>query len=116
MRWQKTLSAAAAAGIAASGAEAFALRRRVRELPIGGLPRDLEGLTILHVSDVHAGYGPGLGLLRRCVEWSRELEAQMRQGSMSVRLLHTEQRTIRSFTSRIAVIKRSSSISGVRMM
>jgi uncharacterized protein len=76
-RWQKALGATAAAGIAGSGAEAFALRRRVRELPIGGLPRELEGLTILHVSDVHAGYGPGLGLLRRCVEWSRELEPDL---------------------------------------
>jgi hypothetical protein len=77
MRWQKALSAATAAGIAASGAEAVALRRRVRELPIVGLPRELEGLTILHVSDVHAGYGPGLGLLRRCVEWARELEPDL---------------------------------------
>ncbi|HEY3613763.1 MAG TPA: metallophosphoesterase [Gaiellales bacterium] len=74
---QKVLAAAAAAGLAASGSEALALRRRVRELPIGGLPRELEGLTILHVSDVHAGYGPGLGLLRRCVEWSRELEPDL---------------------------------------
>jgi predicted MPP superfamily phosphohydrolase len=77
MRWQKAVTAAAATGLAASGAEALTLRKRVRELPIGGLPRELEGLTILHVSDVHAGYGPGLTLLRRCVDWARELEPDL---------------------------------------
>ena len=56
----------AAAGIAASGAEALTLRRRVREITIPGAPDALDGLTILHISDVHAGYGPGLTLLRRC--------------------------------------------------
>ena len=34
----------------------------------------LDGLTILHVSDVHAGYGPGLTLLRRSARWAAELE------------------------------------------
>ena len=50
----------AAAGVAASGAEALTLRRRVRDITIPTLPTTLEGLTILHISDVHAGYGPGL--------------------------------------------------------
>jgi len=77
MRWQKALTAATAAGIAASGAESLALRKRVRELPIAGLPRELEALTILHVSDVHAGFGPGVALLRRCAEWARELEPDL---------------------------------------
>ena len=45
-----------------------------------------------------------------------ESKAQILHGSTSVRLLQTEQRTMRSFTSRIAEIKRSSSISGVRIM
>ncbi len=77
MRWQKALTAATAAGIAASGAESVTLRKRVRDLPVNGLPRELEALTILHVSDVHAGFGPGLGLLRRCVDWARELEPDL---------------------------------------
>ena len=60
----------AAIGLAASGLESITLRKRVRDLPLAGLPGELDGLTILHVSDVHAGYGPGLTLLRRCVEWA----------------------------------------------
>ena len=64
----------AAAGVAASGAEALTLRRRVRDITIPTLPTTLEGLTILHISDVHAGYGPGLTLLRRGARWAAELE------------------------------------------
>jgi uncharacterized protein len=74
MRWQRGATAAAAVGIAASGAEALTLRRRVRDIALARLPSDLDGLTILHVSDVHAGYGPGLTLLRRCARWAAELE------------------------------------------
>ena len=74
MRWQRGVAAAAAAGIAASGAEALTLRRRVRDITIPTLPTALEGLTILHISDVHAGYGPGLTLLRRVRRWAAELE------------------------------------------
>jgi predicted MPP superfamily phosphohydrolase len=66
-----------AAGLAASGLESVTLRKRVRDLPLAGLPGELDGLTILHVSDVHAGYGPGLTLLRRCVDWARELEPDL---------------------------------------
>ena len=73
-RWHRGLGAAAVAGVAASGAESLALRRRVRELPLSGLPGDLDGLTVLHISDVHAGFGPGLPLLRRCADWAAELE------------------------------------------
>ncbi len=74
MRWQRGAAAAAAAGVAASGAEALTLRRRVRDITIPTLPTTLEGLTILHISDVHAGFGPGLTLLRRSARWAAELE------------------------------------------
>jgi predicted MPP superfamily phosphohydrolase len=77
MRWQKAVAAASAVGLAASGAESLSLRRRVRNLPLPGLPRELDGLTILHISDVHAGFGPGLSLLRRCAAWARELEPDL---------------------------------------
>jgi predicted MPP superfamily phosphohydrolase len=76
-RWQRGLAAVAAAGIAASGAEALTLRRRVREITIPQLPTALDGFTILHVSDVHAGYGPGLALLRRSARWAVELEPDL---------------------------------------
>jgi predicted MPP superfamily phosphohydrolase len=74
MRWQRAAAAVAAAGIAASGAEALTLRRRVRDITIQALPTALEGLTILHISDVHAGFGPGLTLLRRSARWAAELQ------------------------------------------
>jgi predicted MPP superfamily phosphohydrolase len=74
MRWQRGVAALAAAGIAASGAEALTLRRRVREITIPALPTALDGLTVMHISDVHAGYGPGLTLLRRCARWAAELQ------------------------------------------
>jgi uncharacterized protein len=73
-RWHRALSTAAVAGVSASGAESLALRRRVREVSLAGLPSGLDGLTILHISDVHAGFGPGLPLLRRCARWAAELE------------------------------------------
>lgn len=74
MRLKRAVTAAAAVGVAASGAEALTLRKRVRDIPLLGLPSDLAGLTVLHISDVHAGYGPGLTHLRRCVAWARKLE------------------------------------------
>ncbi len=43
--------------------EARCLRRRVLEARLAGLPAQLDGLTILHLSDVHAGHGPGLAML-----------------------------------------------------
>ncbi|HET6173811.1 MAG TPA: metallophosphoesterase [Gaiellales bacterium] len=74
MRWQRGVATLVAAGIAASGAEALTLRRRVREITIPALPTALDGLTILHISDVHAGNGPGLNLLRRSAAWAAEIE------------------------------------------
>ena len=74
MRWQRGVAAVTAAGIAASGAEALTLRRRVREITIPALPVALDGLTVLHISDVHAGNGPGLTLLRRTARWAAELQ------------------------------------------
>ena len=44
------------------------------DLELEGLAEALEGLTILHVSDVHAGWGPGLTLLREAAGWGEELE------------------------------------------
>ncbi len=73
VRWQRSVAAVAAAGIAASGAEARTLRRRVREITIPALPTALDGLTVLHISDVHAGFGPGLALLRQSARWAAEI-------------------------------------------
>jgi uncharacterized protein len=77
MRLKRAVAAAAAIGVAASGAEALTLRKRVRDLSLAGLPSDLDGLTVMHISDVHAGYGPGLTLLRRCAAWAAEVEPDL---------------------------------------
>lgn len=47
------------------------LRCSERALPVRGLPASLEGLTILHLSDVHAGQ-PGLNLhtFKKAVDWA----------------------------------------------
>jgi uncharacterized protein len=77
MGLKKSVAAVAAAGIIAAGAESLTLRKRVRDVVLRGVPGELDGLTVMHISDVHAGYGPGLVLLRRCVEWAAELEPDL---------------------------------------
>jgi uncharacterized protein len=77
MRLNRAIAATAAMGMAAAGAESLTLRRRVRDVPLSGMPSGLDGLTLLHVSDVHAGYGPGLLHLRRCVEWAEEIQPDL---------------------------------------
>ncbi len=57
--------------------EARSLRRRALEARLVGLPEELDGVTILHVSDVHAGLGPGLGMLARTVAWSEQLRPDL---------------------------------------
>jgi predicted MPP superfamily phosphohydrolase len=58
--------------------EAQWLRRRRTSLVLPGLSPALEGLTVLHLSDVHAGQ-PGLNLhtLRNAVEWGVSLEPDL---------------------------------------
>jgi predicted MPP superfamily phosphohydrolase len=66
--------AAVLAGTVAFGAvEARRLRCVVRDLRVPDLPPELEGLRLLHLSDVHAGHGPGLSVLAQAVEWSARL-------------------------------------------
>lgn len=70
--------AGAAAGSMLWGSiEARSLRRRVLEARLAGLPAALEGVTILHVSDVHAGLGPGIQMLERTVAWSEQLRPDL---------------------------------------
>ncbi len=58
--------------------EAQWLATRERDLPVPQLPPDLEGLRILHLSDVHAGQ-PGLNLwtLRKAAEWGAAQEPHL---------------------------------------
>ena len=73
---KRFIAIAATAGLAAAAYMAFEaqwLAKREATLDVPGLPTDLEGLTILHLSDVHAGQ-PGLNVwtLSRAVSWARE--------------------------------------------
>jgi uncharacterized protein len=76
-RLTRAASAAVAAGVVWGSIEARLLRRRVLEVRLAGLPPVLDGVTILHISDVHAGHGPGLAMLERTVEWSAELRPDL---------------------------------------
>ena len=78
---RRTLTVPAAAGVAAAAYMAFEaqwLRRGRRPLVIPGLAAAFEGLTVLHLSDVHAGQ-PGLNLhtLRKAVEWGVSIEPDL---------------------------------------
>ena len=67
------LGAVAALALAYGWFEAGWLRRRVLEVRVDGLPPELEGLRVAHLSDFHLG-PPSRGALavRRAAEWVRE--------------------------------------------
>jgi uncharacterized protein len=53
--------------------EASWVRLREIELPVPGLPTELDGLRIVHLSDFHLGVpSPGLGAVWKAVVWTRE--------------------------------------------
>jgi uncharacterized protein len=68
----------AAAGVAAAGLawgwfEAGWLRTRVVGCPIPGLPRELDGLRVVHLSDFHLGIpSRGARAVERAVAWAAE--------------------------------------------
>jgi predicted MPP superfamily phosphohydrolase len=76
-RLTRAASVAVASGVVWGSIEARALRQRVLEVRLAGLPPVLDGVTILHLSDVHAGHGPGLAMLERTVAWSAELRPDL---------------------------------------
>jgi predicted MPP superfamily phosphohydrolase len=67
------VGAVAALAMAYGWFEAGWLRTRVLEVPVAGLPQELDGLRITHLSDFHLG-PPSRGALavRRAAEWVRE--------------------------------------------
>lgn len=72
-RWARV---ALFAGVGAVGYMLFEsqwLRGKEAALPVDGLPEELEGLRILHISDVHAGQlGMNLRTLRKAVDWAEQ--------------------------------------------
>ncbi len=72
------LAALAVAALAYGWFEAGWLRTRVLELPVAGLPRELDGLRVAHLSDFHLGpFSRGAVAVRRAVEWVRGREPDL---------------------------------------
>jgi predicted MPP superfamily phosphohydrolase len=64
---------AAAAGLGWGLLEAGWVRLRELELELPGLPPELDGLRIAHLSDFHLGVpSPGVGAVWQAAEWARE--------------------------------------------
>ncbi len=73
----RVAAAGAAGGVVWGSIEARCLKRRVLDIGLRDLPAALDGTTILHVSDVHAGHGPGLAMLERAAIWSEQLHPDL---------------------------------------
>jgi len=53
-------------------------RLRVLDVVVPGLPRDLDGLRVVHLSDFHLGvWSPGERAVRRAVTWAAEREPDL---------------------------------------
>jgi predicted MPP superfamily phosphohydrolase len=73
MRVLKQLGAVAGAGLGWGLLEAGWLRRREIELGVPGLPAELDGLRIVHLSDFHFGVpSPGIGAAWQAAVWTRD--------------------------------------------
>src|SRR3954447_13790684 len=67
-----------AAGLAWGFFEAGWVRYRVQELAVPGLPEELDGLRIAHLSDFHLGVGsPGVGAVEKACLWVRERQPDL---------------------------------------
>jgi len=72
-RGAAVVGGAAAAAAAWGHFEAGWVRLRVRDVPVPGLPEELDGLRIAHLSDFHLGFPSRGGLaVERAVEWVAE--------------------------------------------
>ena len=72
------LAATAAAGLAWGTFEAGWVRLRRLELEVPGLPAELDGLRIVHLSDFHLGVpSPGGRAVVRAVDWAAELKPDL---------------------------------------
>jgi uncharacterized protein len=72
------LGAVAAGGLAWGSLEAGWVRLRVLDVAVPGLPRELDGLRIHHLSDFHLGVpGRGRVAVERAVAWSAERGADL---------------------------------------
>jgi predicted MPP superfamily phosphohydrolase len=71
--WIRRAGALCAAGLAWGLIEAGWPRFRVLDVPVPGLPPELDGLRIAHLSDFHLGaQSPGVGSVAKACLWVRE--------------------------------------------
>jgi predicted MPP superfamily phosphohydrolase len=76
--WLVLLGALVSAVLAYGWFEAGWLRRRVLEVEIEGLPAELDGLRIAHLSDLHLGMpSRGTRAVERAVEWVAERKPEL---------------------------------------
>jgi predicted MPP superfamily phosphohydrolase len=74
----RKLAALAGAGLTYGLAEAARARLRELEVELSGLPADLDGLRIAHLSDFHFGVlSPGIGATWQAAVWVRERQPDL---------------------------------------
>lgn len=72
-RWLSTASIAAGSGLSWGLFEAGWVRYRVLDVPLRGLPAELDGLRVAHLSDFHLGVpSPGVGAVTKACLWVRD--------------------------------------------
>jgi predicted MPP superfamily phosphohydrolase len=78
LRVTRVAGAAAAAGLAWGHFEAGWVRLETLACPLPGLPRELEGLRIAHLSDFHLGFpSRGTAAVERAVAWVEERQPDL---------------------------------------
>jgi hypothetical protein len=71
--WARRAGAIAAAGLGWGLFEASWVRYRTVDVPLAGLPAELDGLRIAHLSDFHLGVAsPGISAVAKACAWVRE--------------------------------------------
>ena len=77
-RLARVAGSAVGAGLAWGTFEASWVRFRELEVALPGLPKELDGLRIAHLSDFHLGVAsPGVGATAKAVRWVRERQPDL---------------------------------------
>jgi predicted MPP superfamily phosphohydrolase len=76
--WARRAGALFGLGLGWGLFEAGWVRYRTIDVAVPGLPDELDGLRIVHLSDFHLGVeSPGVGAVSRAVAWTREREPDL---------------------------------------
>jgi predicted MPP superfamily phosphohydrolase len=94
--------AASAAGIAWGHFEAGWVRLETLRCPLPGLPAELEGLRIAHLSDLHLGFpSRGSAAVERAVDWVEERQPDLTLISGDLLSRRTGEAQLRSLLARL---------------